>query len=109
MSEARSKPDQSSTALRTVLKYAIDCDSMSAQHAIPEGSLLLDLQVQNGVPVMWWSVPCPAGEPSSWPLRSFIVAPTGGPGYTSNLHYVGTFQLGAFVGHVMSHEAFDRG
>jgi hypothetical protein len=98
---------QNEPALRRVLKYPLD-PANGAQHAIPDGSLLLDMQMQGGTPVMWWSVPRDAGEPSSWPLRTFSVAVTGEPGYTSNLHYVGTFQLEWFVGHVMAWEAFDR-
>lgn len=89
--------------IRHILKYAIDLDTMSAQHSIPEGSWFLSLQVQNGVPVMWWSTPT---HPEDFKLRTFVVAPTGPPGYTDNLHYVGTFQIeeGLFVGHVMSCE-----
>ena len=94
-----------SSKVRYVLKYALD-PATGAQHAMPKGSLFLALQVQDDVPVMWWSVPSD-DDPSSWPLRTFSVVPTGPPGYTPNLHYVGTFQLGGFVGHVMAWEAFD--
>lgn len=89
---------------RLVLKYAID-PGAGAQHAIPCGSRFLSLQVQDGIPVMWWAVPTDAGEPRTWPLRTFAVVPTGGPGYDSEVFtYVGTFQLGSFVGHVFGWE-----
>jgi hypothetical protein len=101
---------------RLILKYEIDLSTMSAQHAIPEGSFLLDVQMQRETPVMWWSVPADAvpamddlseeakAKRREWPLRTFLVAPTGGPGYTDDLHYVGSFQSGWFVGHILSHE-----
>lgn len=76
--------------------------------AIPKGAFFLDLQVRDGNPVMWWSVPAQAGQASEWPLRTFEVAPTGAPGYESDRHYVGTFQLGGFVGHVLSREPIPR-
>lgn len=74
---------------------------------IPEGSFFLDLQVQDGQPVMWWSVPARAPPISSWTRRTFEVVPTGAPGYEDG-HYVGTFLLGGFVGHVLSREPFPR-
>jgi hypothetical protein len=91
---------------RLILKYDID-PATGAQHAIPNGSRFLSLQVQNGVPVMWWSVPAEPGFPNTWPLRAFSVVPTGLPGYIDGLAYVGTFQLGAFVGHVFAWESLD--
>ena len=106
---------------RKIFKYAIEMDNLGCQqHAIPNGSIFLDLQVQNGVPVMWWSVPTdqlPSPNDlsekaqeirSSWKLRTFATCPTGDPGYTDNMHYVGTYQLGAFVGHLMSWEEIPR-
>lgn len=91
---------------RVVLKYPLD-PATGGQHAIPAGSRFLSLQVQADVPVMWWSVPEPAMKfPCAWPLRTFTVVPTGGPGYIEpQLTYVGTFQLGPFVGHVFCWEA----
>ena len=77
-------------------------------HAIPPGSFFLDLQMQLGQPVMWWSVPAQAGPSSEWPLRTFEVVPTGAPGHEAYRHYVGTFQLGGFVGHVLSLEPVPR-
>ena len=89
---------------RVVLKYELD-PATGGQHAIPHGSRFLSLQVQAGVPVMWWSVPAVPGAPSTWPLRTFSIVPTGGPGYIDAvLTYVGTFQLGGFVGHVFGWE-----
>lgn len=100
---------------RIIFKYELD-PTNGGQHAIPHGSRFLDLQVQDGKPVMWWSVPkseVPSSGDSSdvakarrraWPLRTFSIAPTGAPGYVGDLHYVGTFQLGTFVGHVLSWE-----
>lgn len=94
---------EQSSYVRYVLKYALD-PATGGQYAIPRGSRFLSLQVQNGVPVMWWDVPSGSG-PKDSQLRTFSVCPTGPPGHTDNLHYVGTFQLGGFVGHVMSWEA----
>jgi hypothetical protein len=93
---------------RQIFRYPINLEMMGAQYAIPLGSLFLDLQVQDGVPVMWWSVPMDGNPPGDWPLRSFQVCPTGPPGYADNMHYVGTFQIGSFVGHVMSWEPIPR-
>jgi hypothetical protein len=91
-----------------VLKFELH-PTEGAVHAIPEGSFFLDLQVQLGRPVMWWSVPAvEQGSESSWPLRTFGIATTGPPGYDSDRHYVGTFQLGGFVGHVLSLEPVPR-
>lgn len=87
-----------------VFKYALDPVD-DTQHSIPAGSHFLDLQVQDGVPVMWWSVPAdPDVEPL---LRTFTIVPTGFPGTLDDLLYVGTFQLGAFVGHVFAWEPLD--
>lgn len=78
-------------------------------HAIPQGSFLLDLQVQAGRLVMWWSVPARVSVSAIWPRRTFEIVPTGYPGYVpADLHYVGTFQLGGFVGHVLSAEPVPR-
>jgi hypothetical protein len=68
--------------------------------AIPQGSKLLDLQMQNGIPVMWWD--CPLNQdPLNHTLFTFVVVPTGPPGKDERLTgYLGTFQDGGFVGHV---------
>lgn len=104
---------------RIILKYELS-PTTGGQHAIPEGSTFLDLQVQHDRPVMWWSVPkdlVPIGLSEqakqirrAWKLRTFQVVPTGGPGYIEGtLHYVGTFQLAdGFVGHAFSYEAIPR-
>lgn len=104
-----------------ILKYALD-PATGGQHAIPAGSFFLALQVQDDVPVMWWSVPASQIPPVSdssdeartrrkaWPLRTFSIVPTGGPGYVEDtLTYMATFQLGGFVGHVMSWEPVPLG
>lgn len=103
---------------RLIFKYKID-PTGGAQHAIPEGSTFLDLQMQDKDVVMWWSVPFDdmplAGDMSEeakevrsrWPLRTFTICPTGGR-YNTNLFYVGTFQINGFVGHVMSYEPIPR-
>lgn len=88
-------------------KFALD-PTHGGQHAIPRDAKFMDMQVQRDAPVMWWAVPWKTEPRSEWPLRTFSVAVTGMPGFTENLHYVGTFQLGDFVGHVMSWEAFER-
>lgn len=90
--------------IRLILKFELHVTD-GGQHAMPAGSFFLDLQLQNGRPVMWWSVP--ANKPAEQ-LRTFRIAPTGRPGYTRNLHYVGTFQVGGFVGHVLSYEPVPR-
>lgn len=106
---------------RLILKYELDPTS-GGQHAIPEGSRFLDLQVQQDRPVMWWSVPkdqvpppLDLSEPSKemrrdWKLRTFTICRTGGPGYIEeSVRYVGTFQLAdGFVGHVLSWEPVPR-
>jgi hypothetical protein len=86
-----------------ILKYVLD-PAFGGVHAIPDGSFFLSLQMQHGLPVMWWSVPAEPDFPNRWPVRTFEIAPTGPPGYAAGLYYVGTFQLGGFVGHVMSRE-----
>lgn len=96
---------------RYIFKFELD-PSDGGSFKIPEGSFFLDLQVQQqqlGQPVMWWSVPArvPPDE-SAWLLRTFEVVPTGAPGYEGEQHYVGTFQLGGFVGHVFSPDPFPR-
>lgn len=89
---------------RYIFKFELH-PSDGGSFRIPEGSFLLDLQMQLGQPVMWWSVPARADGPqSSWPLRTFEVVTTGAPGYEGERHYVGTFQVGGFVGHVFSLE-----
>jgi hypothetical protein len=85
---------------RYVFKYELH-PTEGGTVGIPDGSFFLDLQVQSGRPVMWWSVPAVDSPSSLW---EFEVATTGAPGYAEHLHYVGTFQLGGFVGHVLSHE-----
>jgi hypothetical protein len=95
------------TDARVVLKYPLH-PATGGQHAIPKGSRFLALQVQNDQPVMWWSVPADAGSPQDWPLRTFTIVPTGPPGYLDKFWYVGTFQLGGFVGHVHSWEPFEK-
>lgn len=102
--------------IHVILKYELD-PATGGQHAIPSGSRFLSLQVQHDVPVMWWSVPIsqiPRADDMSieaktrrraWPLRTFSIVPTGAPGYLDDrLHYVGTFQIGGFVGHVLAWE-----
>lgn len=91
-----------------VLKYQLD-PAAGGQHAIPKDSRFLDLQMQGDVPTMWWSVPANAEPPQDWPLRTFLVVPTGAPGYDADrVHYVGTFQLDGFVGHVFCWEEVPR-
>ena len=92
---------------RVILKYALHVTD-GGQHAIPHGSFLLDMQMQGDTPAMWWSTPANPGPPDTWPLQTFLTAVTGPPGYTDGLHYIGTFQLGGFVGHVMSQEPVPR-
>ncbi len=95
------------SGLRFIFKFSLD-PAAGGQHAMPADARFLDLQVQDGVPVMWWSVPHHHEPQAEWPLRTFTIAVTGGPGHSEGLHYVGTFQLGGFVGHVMSHEEIPR-
>lgn len=90
---------------RVIWKFALD-PAVGGQHQIPEGSTFLDLQVQNELPTMWWSVP--VDGPKGGSLRTFLVVPTGLASYEDHLHYVGTFQLGGFVGHVFSYEEVPR-
>lgn len=95
---------------REIWKYEFDPGS-GGQFAMPQDAQFVALQVQNGTPCMWWSVPKNAGPKENWPLRTFDVVPTGAPGYVPDtLHYVGTFQVlgGAFVGHLMAWEPFQR-
>lgn len=89
---------------RVILKYPISITG-ATRHDIPEGSFLCDVQVQNGVPTMWWSVPR-TGVASK--ERTFVVETTGSPNGYAGLHYVGTFQTEWFVGHVLSSEPVQR-
>lgn len=93
------------SAIREIRKYKIESypgsgDYTSCQWAIPKGSIFLDLQMQDGIPVMWWDCPLD-DEPKDWPLITLLVVGTGPPGRVEELiDYLGTFQDEGFVGHV---------
>lgn len=101
--------------IRVIYKYELD-PTTGGQFGMPPGAQFVDLQMQNGKPVMWWSLPYEETrqeDHSHWELRTFCIAVTGRPGYAADgLHYVGTFQsvfgLTTFVGHVFAFEEFDR-
>lgn len=84
---------------KVIWKYQID-PAGTTQHKIPDGSVFLDLQLQGTLPVMWWLVP--EGEYQTCPINFFVYG-TGIAGDDINdKHYVGTFQVGSFVGHVFA-------
>lgn len=64
---------------------------------MPIGAKFLSIQTQDGKPVMWFLV----NPAISKEFRRFRVV---GTGHELNLHssdeYLGTFQIGAFVGHL---------
>lgn len=67
---------------------------------MPEGAIILTVQVQRGQPCLWASVD--PGREREW-IRIFRVG-TGCPGPLEDWHYAGTYQLhdGSVVYHVFA-------
>lgn len=86
-----------------IWKYPVDLPVN--EHAMPAGARFLALDVQGATPTMWWLLDpdAPATD-----VRTFVVVGTGHREVEPGMHYVGTFQLGWFVGHVFAREEFER-
>lgn len=74
--------------MRTIYKYQLEVtDEQTVE--IPAGAVLLDVQVQNGIPCMWCVVEPTANK---FPYKVWI-AGTGHPMIKYPCFYAGTFQL----------------
>ena len=76
--------------MRTIWKYEI-----KPQIEMPEGSEIIHVENQNGVPTLWALV-CPNALPVQ---RSFSIRGTGHP-VDSILHHLKSWQDGQFVWHL---------
>jgi hypothetical protein len=66
---------------------------------MPAGGKILSLQVQDNSVCIWALV-----EPKNeMEIRIFETFPTGQDMDTTGMQYIGTFQLGSYVGHVFEH------
>ena len=81
----------------TIYKYEIPIAG-SFNISMPTSAQILTCQLQNGSsPVLWASV----NTEEILEERKFILIGTGNPFPEKfNLNYVGTFQMGGFVGHL---------
>ena len=80
-----------------IWKYQLEITGLTFLD-IPKGAEFLSMQVQNGLPCMWFLVE----NEQERERRVFVVKTTGAelwedPGVQ---RYIGTFQTGGFVGHV---------
>lgn len=81
---------------KTIWKFPVN-DLLDNQIGLPEGAEILDIQVQNDMPVMWALVNPEAPKKN----LLFRVFATGEKMLSpERWKYVGTFQKGWFVGHV---------
>jgi hypothetical protein len=80
-----------------IWKYVMGIASLSS-FDIPEGARFLSLQVQGGLPCLWFLVDSEGRKKH----RTFTVRTTGErfPDDFVLGKYFGTFQIGGFVGHV---------
>jgi len=75
------------------------------QVSLPAGSEVLCVQMQNGIPCIWFI--CLDTDPDfAKETRTFIIYQTGGEHYKIEGEYIGTFQLknGGLVFHVFEEE-----
>ena len=80
--------------MRSIWKYPLKVTS-AQDIEMPDGARILSVQMQGEQPCLWAEVdPNQVRE-----RRKFFVAATGGPA-PERAQYLGTFQNGAFVGHV---------
>lgn len=85
-----------------IYKYQLEIKDKQ-QLVFPEAAEIIALQVQDGIPCIWAKIPeieyGMGGKPTD-ETRTFITVGTGHLFSGDNLIYVGTYQLGPFVGHV---------
>ncbi|MGH9522211.1 MAG: DUF7352 domain-containing protein [Terriglobales bacterium] len=88
--------------MRTIWKYVVKVEDRF-EIEMPRGAELLNVQVQHGIPVMW-AVVVPGRQVEK---RTFRIVGTGHILAQSDAEfdYLGTFQLGDFVGHVFEEKA----
>ncbi len=80
--------------MNAIWKFPIEIDD-EFELNLPVGADLLDVQIQNGKPVLWAIVDPNA---DTKPLRFYVIGT--GRTWRDDLAYVATFQVGAFVGHL---------
>lgn len=81
--------------MNTVWKYPLDVTATQSIN-VPVNAKLLTVQVQLGIPTLWALVdPLVESGP-----RSLRIVGTGHPEVHPDDRYIGTFQLGGFVGHL---------
>lgn len=89
-----------------VLKYQFHAALGRPQSfSMPMDSSFLTLQLQNEIPTVWWLC---AVFVTEFVQRTFVTLTDGPPGTDVPLYYVGTYQLGSFVGHVFCTTPFNR-
>jgi hypothetical protein len=80
----------------TIWKYPLEVEDLQ-QIEMPVGAQVLAVEVRNGQPCLWAKV-----DPTK--LNVVCEIATVGTGHPANhaegLQYIGTYQLGNFVGHV---------
>lgn len=84
--------------MKTIWKYELDATKAEQSFAMKQGTQILDVQVQDGIPCMWALV-----DPMSrTEYRTFHLYSTGAPTKDEPGQYIGTFQLhgGSLVSHV---------
>lgn len=84
--------------MKTIYKYPFDVvDSFNIN--VSKDAEVLTVQIQNGKPCIWVLT-----DPGSEPVpKSFQIYGAGLPTNCENMKYIGTFQLGMFVGHLFEH------
>lgn len=80
-------------------KYPIPSDPSTFNLELPIGAQILDIQLQGNKPQMW--VLKEEGMHVAHTTRNFIVVATGFPFELENFNYLGTFQHGPLVWHVL--------
>jgi len=83
---------------KTIWKYELITIFGIQEIAMPSGSVILTLQLQNGIPCLWVLV-----EPDK-PIEKVIikVLATEGSDIISLRKYIGTYQIGGLVFHVFN-------
>jgi len=78
---------------KRILKYQLE----EKQILMPKGAIILTVQIQYEVPVIW----AMCDDTAENEVREFIIQTTGSAIYTAHpLGYISTFQYNGFVGHV---------
>lgn len=72
----------------------------SGQFSIPEPGTIVHVGLDPSGVACLWAIVRPSAPPPEWKLRTFLIVPTGAPGFVDGLDYVGTFFEGPFVWHL---------